>query len=166
MFVYKLVCETGKVYYGATKHSIKHRKSKGHHYCSCGDFINPTIEIVEKVNNIEELYKRELYYIKNFECVNKSGKGMSNITKENKKKSKIKYIEKIIKEKKFYCNLCDLSFQSLKKLNRHCEGNRHKLKYECFEKYGEKWKEHYLIDNKKRYNENKKLKNKLTKAHF
>ena len=35
-----------------------------------------------------------------------------------------------MREKKFYCELCDLCFQAPSKLTRHKEGYRHKLKYE------------------------------------
>lgn len=75
MFVYKLTCsETNKVYYGATKNTPEQRKSKGHNKCTCKDFVNPTIEIVEKCNSIEEMYEREKYFIQNFDCVNRMGK--------------------------------------------------------------------------------------------
>jgi len=71
MFIYKLTCsETNKVYYGATKNTPKYRKARGHYKCACKDFINPKIETIEKCNSIEEMYKREKYYIQNNECVN------------------------------------------------------------------------------------------------
>ena len=73
MSVYKLTCETGKIYYGATGNTIEQRKSKGHYHCSCKDFINPKIELVETVDNLDNLYEREKYYIQNFECVNING---------------------------------------------------------------------------------------------
>ena len=68
-----MTCETGMVYYGATSHSIKHRREKGHYHCTCADFINPKMEVVEKCNSIDEMYKREKYYIQNFTCVNRNG---------------------------------------------------------------------------------------------
>lgn len=156
MFVYKLVCsETNKVYYGATSHTIKHRKDKGHYHCSCRDFINPTISIVEKCNSIEEMYERELYYIKNFECVNRLGKGISEQTKINKKISCINFKNKVRDEKRHYCKLCDIAFDTPKKLQRHIDGYRHQLKQKSFDKYGESWKEHYLKDNQERYKQSK-----------
>ncbi len=156
MFVYKLVCsETNKVYYGATSNTIQHRKEKGHHRCSCKDFINPTISIVEKCNSIEEMYERELYYIKNFECVNRNGKGMCEQTKINMKKSRADFTKRVRDEKRHYCKLCDIAFVSQKKLQRHIDGFRHQLKQKSFDKYGESWKEHYLKDNQERYKQSR-----------
>ena len=52
MSVYKLTCnETGKVYYGSTKSTLEVRKSKGWKKCSCENFVNPTMELVETVDN-------------------------------------------------------------------------------------------------------------------
>ncbi len=159
MSVYKLTCSaTNKIYYGSTKNSIETRRAKGHKYCSCGDFVTPKLELVEKVDDLSKLYERELYYIKNFECVNKNGKGGYFKTKEeieetkkDRKEKQKQYNKKIKEEKRFYCKLCEFAFHSSKKLIRHEEGFRHKLKNESFLKYGETWKEHYLIDNKERY---------------
>jgi len=72
MSVYKLTCsETGKIYYGSTKQTLENRKQKGWQRCSCEDFVNPTIELVETVNDLDNLLEREDYYIRNFECINK-----------------------------------------------------------------------------------------------
>ncbi len=72
MSVYKLICnETGKVYYGSTKRTLKTRKRDGWKTCSCKDFVNPTIELVETVDDLNNLLERENYYITNFECINK-----------------------------------------------------------------------------------------------
>lgn len=81
---------------------------------------------------------------------------------ERKKKEPNKeYRKKIIEEKRHYCSLCNIAFQAPKRLIRHQEGYRHKLKQQSFEKYGDSWKEHYHNDNKKRYNEIRK--GKVTK---
>ncbi len=159
MSVYKLICSaTNKIYFGSTKNTIKFRREKGHKNCSCGDFVTPKLELVEKVDDLSKLYERELYYINNFDCVNINGKPKKEKTKEEIEKAKKRKNEqtkairkKIVDEKRFYCKLCDFAFQSRKKLIRHEEGFRHKLKNESFLKYGETWKEHYLIDNKERY---------------
>ena len=91
MSIYKLTCSvTHKVYYGATKHSIEFRKSKGHYHCSCKDFINPILELVETVEDIDNLYIREKYYINNYECVNKNGKGITPPTEEKIKYNRLK----------------------------------------------------------------------------
>jgi len=68
-------------------------------------------------------------------------------------------VKKIVEEKRFYCNICNFAARSKGKLKRHQDGYRHQLKYQSFLKYGDDWKKYYLIDNKKRYNMNRKLKN-------
>ena len=166
--VYKLTCETGKVYYGSTKHNIEYRKDKRWYKCACKDFINPKIEVVEECENYLE---REDYYINNYECINTNraiGLTKEEYRKDNYEKNKernnnytINYRKKIVEEKKFYCELCDLCFQAPSKLTRHKEGKRHKLKYESYLKYGDNWKEHYLKDNSKRYAETKKNKKNI-----
>ena len=161
MSVYKLTCaETGKVYFGSTGHDINHRRSKGWYHCTCKDFINPKMEVLEHIEDTTERLNKELEYIQNNDCVNKSGKGLdkSPEAKARKKEADTLYAKRIIEEKKFYCDLCQFAFPCLGKLNKHYNSYRHKLRLESFEKYGDKWKEHYLQDNKKRYNENRKKK--------
>ena len=156
MSVYKLTCsETNRNYYGSTKMTLEQRKSKGWYKCSCKDFINPKMECIEMVDNLDELEMRENYYIMNNECVNKN---LAYSDTQYKKLQKKKYRAKIIEEKRHECNLCKLCFQSQKKLERHNNGYRHKLKNESYLKYGEDWEKHYLEDNKKRYSENRKFK--------
>ena len=125
MFVYKLTCETGKIYYGATKNDAYYRRSKGHYNCSCKDFKNPTIEIVEQVENEIKLYEREKYYIQNYECINKRDsiidkkERMKFLKKrwDNNNKEKIKqYTKKGLV--KINCNLCGKE-TSKKHLKRH-----------------------------------------------
>ena len=164
MSVYKLTCaETGKIYYGSTGNSISRRKCSGWNTCECKDFINPKLEVLEHIEDKEERLKREDYYILNFDCVNKVravGLSQKEYNKleyikngEKKKEPNKEYRKKIIEEKRHYCSLCDIAFQAPKKLIRHQEGHRHKLKQQSFDKYGDSWKEHYHNDNKKRYNE-------------
>ena len=160
MSIYKLTCsESGKVYYGSTKKSIEDRKSKGWYACSCKDFVNPTIECVEKVNDLScnNLRIREDDWIRNNECVNKNG-AIYKINRKLKAERNRRYFEKIIKEKKHHCKLCDLSFRSSGKLERHLNGYRCKLKQKSYEKYGDNWKDHYLSDNRKRYKETRRIK--------
>jgi len=168
MSVYKLTCsETGKVYYGSTKNTLKVRKSKGWYTCSCKDFVNPNIELVETVDDLNNLLEREDYYIRNFECVNKNGATFNSkqYDKEwranNKERKAImdkKSKKKIRDEKRYHCSLCNLSFTGSMKLQRHLNGYRCKLKHKSYAIHGEKWKEHYLNDNKNRYNENRRKK--------
>tara|TARA_R110002074_G_scaffold123058_1_gene258275 strand:+ start:99 stop:626 length:528 start_codon:yes stop_codon:yes gene_type:complete len=173
MSVYKLTCsETNQIYYGSTKMTLKERKNKGWYKCSCKDFINPLMECIEVVDNLEELEIRENHYIMNNECVNKNMAYMDAKYKKIRDKEwrerNIEHIKenlklnrkKVMDEKRFECQLCNLCFQSNKKLERHKDGYRHKLKNESFIKYGEDWKKYYLEDNKKRYKEIRRAKNK------
>ena len=57
MSVYKKTCETGKVYYGSTGNDISVRENKGHYHCSCRDFINPKMEVLEYIKRIRK-YKK------------------------------------------------------------------------------------------------------------
>lgn len=163
--IYKLTCsKTGKIYYGSTKNSLNYRASKGYHRCTCKDFVDYKKEVIEFVENIDNLLEREAYYIANYPCVNRTlpiydhqrrlEKDRNNVCK---KLYDIRNRKKIVEEKRFYCSLCDLSFQAKSKLTRHNNGYRHKLKNECFIKYGNSWKEHYYEDNKKRYERDRKL---------
>tara|TARA_R110001592_G_C12736745_1_gene710458 strand:- start:45 stop:551 length:507 start_codon:yes stop_codon:yes gene_type:complete len=166
MSIYKLTCcKTGKTYYGSTGNDMDRRQQSGWYSCACKDFVNPTLEVLEHIEDEKERLKKENYYIENFECVN-INRAVGLTDKEynkleyakngeaNKEKN-IKYRKKIIEEKRHYCSLCDIAFQSPKKLIRHEEGYRHKLKKESYDKYGENWKEFYLEDNKKRYEKNR-----------
>ena len=163
MSVYKKTCgKTGRIYYGSTGNDIKIREEKGHYKCSCGDFVNAKMEVLEYIEDKQLRYERELYYIRNFECVNISGKGRDPEYRE-KNKEKInesihKNRKRIYEEKLHDCTLCDITFLSNQKLKRHIDGYRHKLKYQSFLKYGDDWREHYLDDNKKKYNETRRIK--------
>ena len=80
--VYKLTDKSHKVYYGSTKQTLKERL-KGHRSCynNCRsrymDKDTMNIECLEKyyydvdVDYKSSLKKREAYYIRNFECINK-----------------------------------------------------------------------------------------------
>lgn len=173
MSVYKLTCsETKQIYYGSTKMTLKERKNKGWYKCSCKDFINPLMECIEVVDNLEELEMRENHYIMNNECVNKQvaflnekykkirDKKWRDMNRDHIKETLELNRKKIINEKRFECQLCNLCFQAPGKLERHKNGYRHKLKNESFIKYGEEWEKYYLEDNKKRYNANRRAKNK------
>ena len=117
MSVYKLTCsETNRNYYGSTTLTLEERKNKGWYRCSCKDFVDPIIECMEIVDNLDELEKRENYYIMNNECVNKN---LAYLDEKTRKIKKIEYRVKIIAEKRFECKLCKLCFQGQKKLERH-----------------------------------------------
>ena len=142
MFVYKLTCsETNKVYYGATKNTPEQRKSKGHNKCTCKDFVNPTIEIVEKCNSIEEMYEREKYFIQNNECVNIKCKIIDKKAREQfyaqqyrlKNPEKIKQINKE-QSAPIECDICG-------KLTSKKHIARHKKSQKCL----------HIKDNKKSF---------------
>jgi len=162
MLVYKLTCDSGKVYYGSTKDTLENRAKKGWYNCSCRHFYNSKMEVVEFVSNHCDLLKREAYYISNFDCVNKTlpyTEGVKN-PQYNKK-----YRKKILDSRKYTCSLCSKSnasdkclvFESKHKLNRHLNGSRHQAKQASFKKYGKDWKKYYLNDNKKRYYNERKI---------
>ena len=69
--IYKITCETGKIYFGSTKRTLKQRLYHHKYFkdCACRDFINPKIELLETCKK-ENQKEKEGYYIKNFECVN------------------------------------------------------------------------------------------------
>jgi len=122
MSVYKKTCETGKVYYGSTGNDISVRENKGHYHCTCKDFINPKMEVLEYIEDPDLRYQRELYYIRNFPCVNKMGKFNH---KEWRDKNKDKLYEYRIKSEKkcniwekFKCPNCD-KLTNKKHMKRH-----------------------------------------------
>ena len=85
--IYKITCETGKIYYGSTKRTLEQRFKehyKGGSMCNCKDFINPTIDLIETCNE-EERKDIESYYIRNYECVNLY---VPNRTKKERQKNR------------------------------------------------------------------------------
>ena len=171
MSIYKKICsETGRVYFGSTKNNIKVRENKGHYNCTCKDFINPIIVVIEDASNLtkKERLKRERYYIENFSCVNRNiptrtPKETRQATYLKNKEKRIedtkRFYKKVINEKRFYCGLCDLSFSAPGKLKRHIDGYRHQLKTECFNKFGDSWKDNYKKFKRLKQEETRKKKN-------
>ena len=129
MSVYKITCESGKVYYGSTNNDIETRKSKGWYNCACKDFINPKIELIESVDDESKLYERELYYIRNFECINISGKGFNRNDWYVKNKERVTEYRKKSEDKrkvwdKFECEICG-RMTNKKHYARHCKSEFH-----------------------------------------
>ena len=129
MSVYKKTCESGKVYYGSTKNDIEVRLNKGHYKTTCKDFINPKTEILEYIEDDTERYERELFYIKNFECVNKKGKGFNHEEwrKNNRDKIKNNRIKSEQKNEvwvKIKCDICGRETNK-KHYKRHCKSAYH-----------------------------------------
>ncbi len=165
MIVYKLTCKTGRVYFGSSKNSLKHRASKGWYNCSCKDFEIVKMEVVENVLDPSKLLERENYYIINNECVNKND---AVATKErqlqrnrNNKKLQLyykNYRQQTLLQERFKCHICNFCYESNFKLKKHLNGYRHELKYNCYLKYGEDWKKHYKKENMKRYEKTRKKK--------
>ncbi len=99
--IYKLTCETGKIYIGSTSRTLnkrlqEHKSLKNN--CSSKDFINPSIELLEEIEteNREELRKKEREYMEKIICVNKN----KPICNENEKKCF--YCNKILLKEEFY----------------------------------------------------------------
>ncbi len=111
--IYKVVnLEEDLVYYGSTcdrslsrrmsKHKVSHRRFNE----VMGDMEKCKIYLVEEYPclTIEQLRKRERYYIENFPCINKNipGRTKKEYYSDNKEiislKSKIKRLEQKIKE--------------------------------------------------------------------
>ena len=83
MSVYKMYNENGLCYYGSTKNDLKQRLSKhksdynlgkcagnSAHKLFCENQV-VNIELMEELENLEDLGRRERFYIENNECVNK-----------------------------------------------------------------------------------------------
>ncbi len=140
-FIYCLTCsETNKKYFGSTSNLLEVRKNKGWCKCSCNDFINPTIEIMEEIDyvDIKELLLMENKYILENECVNNNLAIRTRETDKNYHKkyreensdaikiSVDKYRKKVLEPIK--CPLCNRQ-TSKKHLKRHqktklCKQNR------------------------------------------
>lgn len=127
--IYKLTCETGKIYVGVTTLTIKRRlyyhKNKKYNTCSSKDFINPTIELLEEFETDDKIEKRkkEREYINKFDCVNIK---KEILTPEEEKVSNFN------RQKKYYDNLSDEKKQIKKEKSReynkkYRELNREKL---------------------------------------
>ena len=128
MSVYKKTCETGLIYYGSTKHDIKVRKSKGHYNCACKDFINPKMEVIEYIEDDKLRYERELYYIRNFPCVNIIGKGFDRnewykTNKDKLKANRLRSEEKCKVWVKFPCEICG-KLTNKKHIKRHQQSKK------------------------------------------
>lgn len=127
--IYKLTCsETGKVYFGSTTQQIGERKRfhNFHKNCACKDFINPMIEIVEKVKceTKEDLFWRERYYIENNRCVNTKLPILSDEERlaYQKKKQKKNNTKKVVCE----CGIVVLATG----IYRHRQTKKHKLLFD------------------------------------
>ena len=98
--VYKIT-GYGLVYYGSTTKTLNRRKTQhksdyekyksgNHGYVSSYDILSQgddwDIELVEIVQDKDQLFVREKYYIKNYECVNKNVPGRTDQEKKEIKK--------------------------------------------------------------------------------
>jgi hypothetical protein len=123
-YIYILVCETGKTYYGSTFNAEK-RKQKGWYKSSCRDFINPTFSIIEEVEveSKQELWKLENEYIRaNPECVNRNiAIQTAETQKEYERNYRQKNHERVLANQRKYD-------EKLKKIIVTCEHCGKKLK--------------------------------------
>ena len=123
--IYKLTCETGKIYIGITQRTLKERlcdhKGKSN-TCNSKNFINPTIELLEEFETEDKLEKRkkEREYIDKFDCVNikkefRTPEEIKEDTKITNKKFKMLHPEKIKENKrKWYLN----NKEKMREINR------------------------------------------------
>jgi len=129
-------------------------------YCFIGE--RPEKLVIDHIDRNKLNNKVEnLRYITHVENVRNCAKYREDIKEKGEERHKIitKLNRlKIIEEEKFKCELCNICCQAPSKLKRHENGYRHKLKYESFLKHGENWRDYYLLDNIKRYNENRRKK--------
>jgi hypothetical protein len=154
MSVYKLICnETGKVYYGSTKNTLEVRKQYGWKKCSCKDFVNPNMELVETVDDLNNLLEREDYYIRNFECVNKH---RVMITDEEKDAYKREYYLKNIdkfneQQRQYYLKVKDVKIAKQKKYRENNLEKRRAIEKKYYLKNSDKIKERqreYYLKNR------------------
>ena len=148
--IYKLICETGKVYIGSTIRDLNTRirghKCKSSNSCVTKDFINPKIELIElfPCNTKQELLWREREWFEKTDCVNLQ---RPIATKEEKKLThletkKIYYKNesiKILERNKIYRNLNRAKIYEVQKQKFTCECGKN-----------------YTRQNKKRHCESKK----------
>ena len=101
-WIYEKKCsKTGKIYYGSFKETLEKRISTGWEKCTCGDFVNPTIKLIEEILDDNKLVEREHWYIQNNECINKQGK-YTHLSKSERNKQ---YYNDNIEKFKEYCLL-------------------------------------------------------------
>jgi len=112
--IYKVICESGKVYIGSTVQCLKQRlisHTTPSNKCETKHFINPKIELIENFpcETKQELWWKEREWFDKTDCVNKMRPIATSEEKKRKEKRR-KYYEKnreIIKEKqneKFNCD--------------------------------------------------------------
>ena len=127
--IYKKTCESGKIYYGSFSGIWEHRVWGGWSHCSCRDFINPTHKFIEIViGDVKDLVAREMWYINNYECVNKKGKYIHLTRQEYDKQKYIETRETIFKrhKEKISCDHCG-------SIINHSNYSRHRRTKKCLE---------------------------------
>jgi hypothetical protein len=151
--IYKIEDINDLCYYGKTKntmtrrfcnHICDYRNHNGKCSSSQLNLYNSTYFILEDNLSEEEAKEREIYYIQNFECVNKIKYNMDDkkshakyrsniINKEKETKSRAKWyyknkdtINKNKRENKqyWYCEDCNCK-TNLNHKSRHCKTNKH-----------------------------------------
>jgi len=103
--IYRIICEkTGRQYIGSTCSTLVKRLSnhkRKDNNCSCRDFINPKIILIEDYSceRKDQLLMRERYWMENTECVNLY---RPIITREDRTQQTKQYSLDHIEEKKQY----------------------------------------------------------------
>ena len=127
--IYKITCETGKVYIGSTIKTLKKRLSihKSRNECCTKDFINPKIELIETYpcKTKQELLWKEREWVEKSECVNV--RLPITTPEERKEKNKEKLNEKITCEcGAIISRVNKAAHLRTKKHLRLCSGTKHK----------------------------------------
>ena len=171
--IYKITClETGEAYYGKTCRTMKERMKdhkKQSNDCTSKQIIdrgNYKTEELEKCEE-EQSLERESYYIKNFDCINRTVPGRSKTEYYFDNKERMNELGK-----KWYHNNkdeCKKRFIEYREKNKeHCN----QMSREWYYNNNEKVKQ-YKLDNKeyikeydKRYKLNNKDKIKIQKKEY
>ena len=129
--IYKLICETGKVYIGSTIKEINIRLSihkNKFNKCVTKDFINPKIELLElfPCNTRDELLWKEREWFEKTDCINLNRPIVSKEEKRLKKNfNSIKYqnLNRSKINEKFTCE-CGKNYTYANK-SRHNKSKKH-----------------------------------------
>ena len=178
--IYKLVSNyTDDIYIGSTCNTLSRRKS-GHkcHYMRYIDgkcnYIS-SFKLYEKgdvdivllescsVNNKDELYRRERYFIENYNCINKYIPGRTKKQYYQANKDKVKKYQNQYKKK-----WCEDNKDKVKKYHQINKDKINQQRRQLYKNNKDKMKQYY-IDNKDKVKEYKKQyyqKKKLESLNF
>ena len=146
------ILKTGGGYrYYQTNRGGKRKNTLFHHmvaHCFIGE--RPEGLVIDHIdrnslnNNVNNL--RYITQLEN--CRNTDRYRLDIVEKDNirlRNNEMIRVDRKVIRDNKIHhCEMCDLSFNTAKKLQRHIDGYRHQLKQTCKDELGDEWKDSYI----------------------